>query len=86
PLINLDPIIQDRFTGFLRDYNEAGNTVFLSTHVMQLAEELCDRVGIISRGRLIADRQVDELLSADGSLADAFITEVEDGDAAPGDG
>lgn len=84
PLINLDPIIQGRFKRFLQEYNKDGNTVFLSTHVMHLAEKLCDRIGILDQGRLIADRTIDDI-QAEGSLAEVFIREVERGDAADAD-
>ncbi len=76
PLINLDPIIQERVKRFLQEYNDEGNTVFLSTHVMHLAEELCDRVGILNQGLLIADREMDAVRS-EGTLAEVFIREVE---------
>lgn len=77
PLINLDPLIQERVKEFLIDYNEEDRTVFLSTHVMSLAEDLCDRVVILNEGRMIADRTMDEIEEDGKSLSEVFISEVE---------
>jgi ABC-2 type transport system ATP-binding protein len=86
PLTSLDPIVQERVKRHVRDYVDAGNTVFLSTHFVSVAEEICTRVGIVDRGRLLADLDPTDL---DGeSLLDRFVDAVE-GDpgrdpAAPG--
>jgi ABC-2 type transport system ATP-binding protein len=77
PLTNLDPVVQERVKGFIVDYNEKGNTVFLSTHDITVAEEICTRVGIIQDGRLVAERDVDEVKSDGSSLIDEFLDEVE---------
>lgn len=74
PLVNLDPIVQERVKRFLIDYADAGNAVFLSTHHIEVAEELCTRVGIISEGALIAECVPD---TDDGSLLDVFLANVE---------
>ncbi|MDY6777979.1 MAG: ABC transporter ATP-binding protein [Candidatus Nanohaloarchaea archaeon] len=74
PLINLDPVIQEQVKTFFTDYREHGNTVFLSTHVMSLAEEVCTRVGILDRGQMVVERDMDEV---EDSLTDVFLTEVE---------
>ena len=76
PLTNLDPVIQERVKEFVVEYNEAGNTVFLSTHDITVAEEICTRVGIIQDGRLVAERDVEEV-KAEGNLIDEFLDEVE---------
>jgi ABC-2 type transport system ATP-binding protein len=75
PLANLDPIVQERFKRFLREYREAGNTVFLSTHDIDVAEELCSRVGIVSAGELVATRRPADLDPGE-SLLDVFLEEV----------
>jgi ABC-2 type transport system ATP-binding protein len=75
PLTNLDPIIQERAKRFFRSYAAAGNTVFLSTHFIPVAQEICTRVAIINRGRLLAEldpRELDE-----GSLLDRFFETVD---------
>jgi ABC-2 type transport system ATP-binding protein len=75
PLANLDPIIQERVKEFVVDYRSAGNTVFLSTHQIAVAEEVCTRVGIVSEGELIAERDPAALGEGE-SLLDAFLSNV----------
>ena len=74
PLVNLDPLMQATVKQRLREYCEAGNTLFLSTHFMEVAEELCTRVGIIAEGTLVTERDPRTL---DESLLDTFATEVD---------
>ncbi|MEM2126285.1 MAG: hypothetical protein QXQ53_07820, partial [Candidatus Methanosuratincola sp.] len=61
--------------GFIRGLKAEGKTVILTTHYMEEAEELCDRVGIIDHGRLIALGSPRELVSDGevGSLEELFI-------------
>ena len=80
PLVNLDPIVQERVKRHLTEYVEAGNTVFLSTHQIEVVERLCTRVGVVRGGRLVAEREPASL-GADESLLDLFLT---DADAAGG--
>ena len=74
PLVNLDPLMQAEVRTHLREYCEAGNTLFLSTHFMEVAEELCTRVGIIADGKLISERDPRTL---DGELLETFASEIE---------
>lgn len=53
PLINLDPILQETVKNLFREHRESGGTVFLCTHVISLAEELCDRVIFLKNGEVI---------------------------------
>jgi ABC-2 type transport system ATP-binding protein len=76
PLANLDPIVQERVKRFLVDYHEAGNTVVISTHNVEVAAALCSRVGIVSAGELVAEVVPDEL-GPDETLLDAFMRHVE---------
>jgi ABC-2 type transport system ATP-binding protein len=76
PLVNLDPVVQEGVKRFLVSYREAGNTVFLSTHHIEVAEEMCTRVGFVNRGRLVTDRDPADL-DADESLLEAFLGSVE---------
>ncbi|MDY6780134.1 MAG: ABC transporter ATP-binding protein, partial [Halobacteria archaeon] len=78
PLTNLDPIIQERVKEFVVEYNERGKTVLLSTHDITVAEEVCSRVGIIDGGKLVAERDIDEVTEA-SSLIDEFLNEVGEG-------
>jgi len=77
PLTNLDPVVQERVKRFIVEYNEKGNTVFLSTHDITVAEKICTRVGIIQNGELTADRDVNEVKESASSLIDEFLDEVE---------
>ena len=52
PLINLDPIIQNKIKQFLIDKTKNGVTIFLSTHVLEIAEEICTDIAIISKGKI----------------------------------
>lgn len=81
PLVNLDPIVQERFKRHLTEYTNDGNTIFLSTHDIDVAESLCSRVGIVSKGELVTTRRPDDL-DAEESLLDVFFTEVGDQSAA----
>jgi len=74
PLVNLDPLMQADVKRYLREYCEAGNTLFLSTHFMAVAEQLCTTVGIITGGELVAERDPQAL---EEGLLETFEAEVE---------
>ena len=76
PLANLDPVMQERLKAFLVEYTSEKNTVFLSTHHIDVAEEICTRVGILRDGRLAADRRPGESEADDERLLDAFLDGV----------
>ena len=76
PINGLDPRasrdVQERLLAAAAN----GTTIFVSTHLLDMAEKLCDRVGIIHRGALVATGTLDELragASADGSLEEVFL-------------
>ena len=77
PLANLDPIVQARVKDFFESYRADGNALFLSTHHIEVAEEICTRVGVVGDGRLVTERRPAEM-DADESLLDAFVDEVGD--------
>lgn len=52
PLVNLDPVIQEEAKKIFQEYTEDGGTVFLCTHVISLAEEICDRVLFLKDGEI----------------------------------
>jgi ABC-2 type transport system ATP-binding protein len=62
PTEGLDPLMQQAFYGILGDLRSEGRTVFFSSHVLSEVERVCDRVGIIRHGRLMAVHEVRELL------------------------
>lgn len=61
PTTGLDPLMQEEFLAFLGDERERGRTVFLSSHDLDEVERICDRVGIIRDGRLVAVEKVAEI-------------------------
>jgi ABC-2 type transport system ATP-binding protein len=61
PTVGLDPRSARTMEGILRELCRRGTTVFISTHVLEIAERMCDRVGIINRGRLIAQGTMEDL-------------------------
>lgn len=76
PLANLDPIAQERVKQFLREYREAGNTLVLTTHDVDVAAELCSRVGVVYDGELVADVRPARLPAGE-SLLDVFLDRVD---------
>ena len=80
PLTNLDPIIQERAKQFFTTYAEAGNTVFLSTHFIATAQEMCTRVGIVNRGKLL--EELDPRNLGEETLLDRFFATVDTDTAA----
>jgi len=66
PTSGLDPLMQEEFLALVREERERGCAVFLSSHELDEVERVCDRVGIIRGGRVIAVERVDELLDKTG--------------------
>lgn len=61
PMVGLDPVSIKSFKDFLRQKAKEGMTILFSTHTLPMAEELADRVGIISQGKLVALGTISEL-------------------------
>ena len=81
PTNGLDPRAQRDVQERLRASAAAGRTIFLSTHLLDMAERLCTRVGIIHQGALVSVGPVGELratLAAGGSLEEVFLRMTED--------
>lgn len=83
PMVGLDPKSAKLFKDLMRSHCDKGNAVFFSTHILEVAERLCDRVGIIKKGQLIACGTMEELraqrASADESLEEIFLELTETG-------
>lgn len=75
PLVGLDPRSAHLLKEEMKRHCEQGNTVFFSTHILEVAEKLCDRVGIIHKGKLIAVGTLEELKSSEktASLENIFL-------------
>ncbi|UCG56310.1 MAG: ABC transporter ATP-binding protein [Phycisphaerales bacterium] len=61
PTIGLDPLMQQRFYELLLEMKNRGKTVFLSSHILSEVEKVCDRVGILKEGELVAIREISEI-------------------------
>lgn len=79
PMVGLDPAAMHALKQEMRDYCESGKTVFFSTHVLDVAERLCDDIGIIRQGRLIAKGAPETLMKNDSAdtLEDLFLNLTE---------
>ncbi len=73
PFINLDPIYQRKLRDFLEEYVGSGGTVFMASHLLEIAEKLCDHVAVIRDGAVIADGTVDQVRGAESNLESAFL-------------
>ena len=73
PFINLDPIYQRKLRDFLQDYVAEGGTVFMASHLLDIAERLCDHVAVIRGGSVIATGSVAEIRGAEADLESAFL-------------
>jgi ABC-2 type transport system ATP-binding protein len=78
PLSGLDPRFGKLFKTWIREHSAKGGSVLMSTHVTSNAEEMCDRVAVIDRGRALASGPVKEVLEAARArtLEDAFVALV----------
>jgi ABC-2 type transport system ATP-binding protein len=73
PFINLDPIYQRKVKDLLRNYVSGGRTIVISTHILSLAQEMCDRIMVIHKGRVIWHGGKNELISEKGDLETSFL-------------
>ena len=77
PMVGLDPKSAFRLKEMMRSHCDKGNIVFFSTHVLEVAEKICDRVAIINKGKIIAQGTMEELrdadYNADGTLENIFL-------------
>ena len=61
PTSGLDPLLQQKFYSFLRKEKEKGRTMFFSSHILSEVDKICDRVGVIRNGSLVALEQIETL-------------------------
>ena len=72
PFVGLDPKASHLLKGIMREICSGGGAIFFSTHVLEVAEKLCDKVAIIKDGRLIKSGTMDEV-KGDASLETVFL-------------
>jgi ABC-2 type transport system ATP-binding protein len=72
PFVGLDPKAAFQLKEMMRELCDAGGAIFFSTHVLEVAEKLCDRIAIIKQGRLIKTGATDEV-KGDESLEEVFL-------------
>ena len=72
PFVGLDPIAAFKFKELMREVCDKGGAVFFSTHVLDVAEKLCDKIAIIKNGKLIRTGTMEEV-KGDASLEETFL-------------
>ncbi len=72
PFVGLDPKASHLLKEMMREHCDAGGAIFFSTHVLEVAEKLCDKVAIINHGKLVRSGTMEEVRGGD-SLEDAFL-------------
>jgi len=77
PFVGLDPIASHNVKEIMREICDNGGAIFFSTHVLEVAEKLCDKVAIIKQGKLIKSGTMEEV-KGDDSLESVFLELEED--------
>ena len=72
PFVGLDPKASHLLKGMMREHCDAGGAIFFSTHVLEVAEKLCDKVAIIKQGKLVKVGTMEEV-KGDDSLEEVFL-------------
>lgn len=81
PMTGLDPKSSFELKNIMKEYAKNGNTVFFSTHILDVAERLCDRIGIIDKGKLLFVGTYEDLkneLKEKKSLEELFMELIKD--------
>jgi ABC-2 type transport system ATP-binding protein len=74
PLINFDPLVQQKVKEYLVEYVQAGNTIFFSTHILDVAEEICSEIAILHQGNLLYSGTIAQVLESGRHLQDFFVS------------
>ena len=77
PFVGLDPIASHKLKTIMREHCDRGGAIFFSTHVLEVAEKLCDMVAIIKGGKLVVSGTMEEV-RGDDSLEEVFLELEED--------
>ena len=81
PFVGLDPKAAVMLKGMMKELCEAGGAIFFSTHVLEVAEKLCNKVAIIKDGQMIAQGDMEELVKEDETLETVFMEVLSDVEA-----
>jgi ABC-2 type transport system ATP-binding protein len=73
PLVNLDPVSQKKVKDYLKYQVKSGGTIFFSTHTLEIADEICTRIAIIDKGRIIYSGKINDVRKGKETLEDIFI-------------
>jgi ABC-2 type transport system ATP-binding protein len=76
PTVGLDPKSARMIKDILRQIADRGAAVMLSTHILEIAERMCDRIGIINKGQLVAVGTLDELRALGSSAGGASLEDI----------
>lgn len=82
PFVGLDPKAAMDLKNIMKQMCARGSAIFFSTHVLEVAEKLCNKIAIIKQGELVANGALEDVLG-DDSLEDVFMEIVEEGTAIP---
>ncbi len=78
PFINLDPIYQKKLREYLTDYVKEGGTIFMCSHILEIAEKLCSKIAVIDKGSILAKGKISELRQKDENLEQIFMRLVDE--------
>lgn len=76
PFVGLDPEAAFHLKEFMRELCNQGSAIFFSTHVLEVAEKLCDKVSIIKQGKMVVSGSMENVRGSD-SLENVFMEVVE---------
>ena len=82
PMSGLDPLGRHLIKGLIAELHSQGKTVFFSSHILSDIEDLCDRIGIVHRGRLLYCGGLTEFLAGGGHLEERFVELIREADHA----
>lgn len=81
PMTGLDPKASYTLKKLMKEHSQKGNTVFFSTHVLEVAEKLCDKIAVIDKGKIIFVGTIEELKEkskTNSSLEESFLKIIEE--------
>jgi len=73
PFINLDPLYQRKLRDYLLQLRDEGRTIFMCSHILEIAQRLCEEVIILDKGRVVDRRRIADLLAQGDDLESVFL-------------